>query len=79
MVWFSKAGANALAIVMVPTIKNVPFKIRTFLSRIQIVFDRIGHLFGIQTVRLPEFRSHSKLEAVAKQPLVDHSKPQYMI
>ena len=72
MGWISYGWALAMAIAIVPTIKKTgPFEIWTFLSRLQIDFDKLS---GFQMVGLPDFRSCSKSRPFATQPIFDHSK-----
>ena len=55
--------------------KTGTFKIQTFLSKFQMVFDKMfPHLSRFQMVGLPDFRSHSQSRPFATQPLFDNSK-----
>ena len=55
-------------------LKMGPFKIQTFLSRFQMVFDKMASICPNLKwlVGFPNFISHSK--SFATQPLFDHSK-----
>ena len=48
-------------------LKTRPFKILTFLSEFQMVFDKM-------VAFCPDFKSHSKYRPFETQPILDHSK-----
>ena len=55
-------------------LKTGPYEIQTFLSEIQIVFDKMAAICWFQMVGLLDFGSHSKSRPFEAQPLFDHSK-----
>lgn len=55
--------------------KTGPVAIWTFLSKFQMVFDKMAAICAdFKWLGFPVFRSHSKSRPFATQPLLDHSK-----
>ena len=75
MILFSNGRALAMAIAIVPTIKNQTIQNPDNFGLISNGFSQnCAHLSGDQMVGLPHFRYHSKSGPIATQPVLDHSK-----